>query len=167
MRRSSGLPLFICAIGMFLSACSGSTDTQNNLGAGDAAAAPAPAGAAIGAGGAAGKVTPIVTGSIHGAPRASGPVGCPAGKSPSPAQALQAIDQRCLQLRQDGEVWQRTRKLAVLNRGEAGGRMADLHSPWTKENMTFYVDQCGPRQQKSRQASLSRMDQKILAAACI
>jgi hypothetical protein len=48
-------------------------------------------------------------------------------------------------LQHDGEIWQRTRKLAVLNRGEAGARTADLHSPWTKENVSFYLASCNSR----------------------
>ncbi len=64
-------------------------------------------------------------------------------------QTPQSARQRCEQLRQDGDVWQRTRKLAVLNRGEAGGRMADLHTPWTKENVTFYLATCNSRKAKS------------------
>jgi hypothetical protein len=93
-------------------------------------------------------------------------VACPPGKAPTTGQDLRTIDQRCAQLRQDGEIWQRSRKLAVQNRGEAGARMADLHTPWTKENTEFFVDQCGARQQKSREQAMSRIDPRQLTSVC-
>ena len=147
MRSSSpriSTTLFVCAL--VASGCSAANEDQSYLGSGPAPVASAAAG------------------------QTSSNSACPPGRPPSPAQSqaqqVRAIDQRCAQLLQDGEIWQRTRKLAIQNRGEAGARMADLHSPWTKEKVVFFVDQCGPRQHKSRQQAMSRMDPRHLVQAC-
>lgn len=161
----------ICALGLLVSACSGAVDTQSQLGATDVAS-PA-ANQTMGATQPAVQKAPAVLASAGAPPAgamaasvAPAAVTCPAGQGPSRSQPLRVIDQRCSQLRQEGEVWQRTRKLAILNRGEAGARMADLHSPWTKENITFYVDQCTPRQQRNRDQVLGRLDPRQLASVC-
>lgn len=105
--------------------------------------------------------SPITTGSI----RTSSPVAPQASTLPP-----QTPHQRCEQLRQDGVVWERTRKLAILNRGEAGAQMADLHTPWTKENVAFYVASCNGRKAKTagtgdKSASRASRNSKQLASA--
>ena len=162
----------VLGLGLLVAACS-STDPQNQLDQDKAAASDAsaivtgstnprahdaPPGAVKTAAARAPAVTDLNATALPGA--------CPPGRVPSEAQTLRTLDQHCTKLRQEGEVWQRARKLAIQNRGEAGGRMADLHSPWSKENMTFYVDNCSPRQQKSREQTLNRLDPRQLAAQC-
>jgi hypothetical protein len=157
--RRPQLPLsivLVCTTGLLLSACSGAPEGQNQLGATDsrgnadaaysAAETKAPA-TAQPAGMSSGRmpVSAITTGSVRPNPTE---VISASGNQFSP-QAPHTAKQRCEQLRQDGDVWQRTRNLAVRNRGEAGGRMADLHTPWTKENVTFYLAACNSRKVKS------------------
>lgn len=120
--------------GLLLSACSASPESQNQLGA---TATSGIAGVTASASGA--PVQPVVAAP---APITTGSIRSNASAASLSAPHRQTIRQRCETLRQDGDVWQRTRKLAVLNRGEAGARMADLHSPWNKENVAFYMASC-------------------------
>jgi hypothetical protein len=149
--RGTSIPLVLC--GLILSGCSAAPDDQAQLGAKASFAT---------------FQTPTQPHNTAGA--------CPPQKvsaaTPGPsqvqsqAQALRTIYYRCAQLRQDGEIWQKSRNLAVKNRGEAGARMADLHTPWTKENAEFFVDECGPRQQKTRTQAMSRIGRKPAAPVC-
>ena len=152
MRACSTL---ICLV-LVLSACSAAPESQTQLGATDAlgnanaarsaSEAKSPASEqAVGVSSGPAASSSITTGSIRPSTAAASP---PSGNQSS-FDTTHTAKQRCEQLRQDGEVWQRTRKLAVLNRGEAGGRMADLHTPWTKENVTFYLAACNSRKAKS------------------
>lgn len=147
--------LLASALACALSACSGTAEPPNQL------AAHEPEAGARGERLAPTSVDPAkrmpkgapgVTTSPNGA--ASGAGASPAGASPAkgmaatgPGRPAEAGALRCAQLRQDGVVWERARKLAVLNRGEAGARMADLNTPWTKENVSFYLASCQSRKQ--------------------
>lgn len=105
---------------------------------------------------------PITTGSIRPAPASPEPfpartMASPASPVPGSGSALGsgpapdvAVEQRCAQLRREGEVWERARKLAVASRGEAGARTADAHTPWTMENVGFYLASCTRQVAKPR-----------------
>ena len=157
-----GIVTAAAVCGLIQGGCSASTDEQNHLGAG-----PDPGAKALSGQPEAG-LAPASLASMAGT-RGVAAV-CPPGKAASPAliqaQSLRGIDQRCAQLRQDGEIWQKTRKLAIQNRGDAGARMADLHSPWTRENVAFYIGQCGTGQQRTRTQTLVRIDQKQIGSSC-
>jgi hypothetical protein len=152
------MALRCAAGGLLLSACSASSEGQNQHGAADTVT-PASSAQKTERASSAGGVQPVAlaavsTSSNPGPSSSSITTGSvqqsAAGGSPPSAQARTTTQQRCEQLRQESDVWQRSRKLAVLNRGEAGGRMADLHTPWTKENVVFYLATCNSKKQLSR-----------------
>lgn len=163
--RFGGACSIVCTLGMLAAACS-APETHSQLGASDTAALITGSMNAKPADATTAAAKPTTTQALASATGVAGSGACPAGKAPTQAQTLRNLDQRCTKLREEGEVWQRTRKLAVLNRGEAGGRMADLHTPWTKEVMAFYVDHCSPSHQKGRAQQLNKLDPTKLAGSC-